>query len=62
MHNPMREPMLARDAEALKATLAEDVVLHSPIIEVPFLRVGWPAYPMVAAGGRIVSGVAVPTG
>jgi hypothetical protein len=34
--NPMREPMLARDAEALRATLAEDVVLHSPIIDVPF--------------------------
>jgi hypothetical protein len=32
----MREPMLARDATALKATLAGDVVLNSPIIEVPF--------------------------
>ena len=32
----MREPMLARDADALIATLSEDVVLHSPIIDVPF--------------------------
>ena len=63
--NPMREPMLARDAEALKATLAEDVVLNSPIIDVPFRgadEVGDLYEALVHAFDEFDYGLELPTG
>jgi SnoaL-like domain len=34
--NPLREAMVARDIDMLERSLADDVVLHSPIFSVPF--------------------------